>query len=64
MLAGGPRKISPFFIPGSIVNLAAGHVSIRFKARGTKRGYGQQPAPPAHTPSAMPIASFNVATPT
>jgi len=34
MLAGGPRKISPFFIPGSIVNLAAGHVSIRFNARG------------------------------
>ncbi len=34
MLAGGPRKISPFFIPGSIVNLAAGHVSIRYNARG------------------------------
>jgi len=34
MLSGGPRKISPFFIPGSIVNLAAGHVSIRFGARG------------------------------
>jgi 3-oxoacyl-[acyl-carrier-protein] synthase II len=34
MLAGGPRKISPFFIPGSIVNLAAGHVSIRYGARG------------------------------
>ncbi|MDP9039008.1 MAG: beta-ketoacyl-ACP synthase II [Acidobacteriota bacterium] len=34
MLNGGPRKISPFFIPGSIVNLAAGHVSIRFGARG------------------------------
>jgi 3-oxoacyl-[acyl-carrier-protein] synthase II len=33
-LAGGPRKISPFFIPGSIINLAAGHVSIRFNARG------------------------------
>jgi len=34
LLAGGPRKISPFFIPASIVNLAAGHVSIRFGARG------------------------------
>lgn len=30
----GPRKISPFFIPSSIVNLAAGQVSIRFDARG------------------------------
>ena len=34
MLTGGPRKISPFFIPGSIVNLAAGHVSIRHGAKG------------------------------
>ena len=34
MLAGGPGQISPFFIPGSIINLAAGHVSIRFGARG------------------------------
>ena len=34
MLAGGPRKISPFFIPGAIVNLAAGHVSIKYNARG------------------------------
>jgi 3-oxoacyl-[acyl-carrier-protein] synthase II len=34
LIAGGPRKISPFFIPASIVNLAAGHVSIRFGARG------------------------------
>src|SRR5271169_227535 len=34
MLAGGPRKISPFFIPASIVNLAAGHVSIKYNARG------------------------------
>lgn len=34
MLAGGPRKISPFFIPAAIVNLAAGHVSMRYGAKG------------------------------
>ena len=33
-LAGGPGKISPFFIPATIVNLAAGHISIRYGARG------------------------------
>ena len=34
LLREGPRRISPFFIPSSIVNLAAGQVSIRFGARG------------------------------
>jgi 3-oxoacyl-[acyl-carrier-protein] synthase II len=34
MMKGGPRRISPFFIPASIINLAAGQVSIRFGARG------------------------------
>ena len=34
LMNGGPRKISPFFIPASIVNLAAGHVSIKYGARG------------------------------
>jgi 3-oxoacyl-[acyl-carrier-protein] synthase II len=34
LIEGGPRKISPFFIPAAIVNLAAGHVSMRFGAKG------------------------------
>lgn len=34
LMEGGPRKISPFFIPASIVNLASGWVSIRTGAKG------------------------------
>jgi 3-oxoacyl-[acyl-carrier-protein] synthase II len=34
MMTGGPRRISPFFIPSAIINLAAGWVSIRTGARG------------------------------
>ena len=34
MIAKGPRRISPFFIPGSIINMVAGLVSIQFGAKG------------------------------
>jgi 3-oxoacyl-[acyl-carrier-protein] synthase II len=34
LMQGGPGRISPFFIPSAIVNLASGHVSIRYGARG------------------------------
>ena len=34
LLEGGPSKISPFFIPASIINLASGYISIRTGAKG------------------------------
>lgn len=34
LLRSGPRRVTPFFIPAAIVNLASGHVSIRWNARG------------------------------
>ncbi|MCK9514831.1 MAG: beta-ketoacyl-ACP synthase II [Ottowia sp.] len=33
-LERGPRRISPFFVPSSIINMVSGHVSIRFGFRG------------------------------
>ena len=34
LLEHGPRRISPFFIPATIINLASGHISIRTGAKG------------------------------
>lgn len=34
MLEGGPRKISPFFIPAIIINLVSGHISIHYGVKG------------------------------
>ncbi|MBA0902271.1 MAG: beta-ketoacyl-ACP synthase II [Candidatus Nitrotoga sp.] len=33
-LAGGPRKISPFFIPGTIINMISGNLSIKYGFKG------------------------------
>ena len=48
LLEGGPRRISPFFIPASIVNLASGHVSIRTGAKGPNSATATACATGAH----------------
>ena len=48
LLQGGPGKISPFFIPATIINLASGNVSIRFGAKGPNSATATACASGAH----------------
>jgi 3-oxoacyl-[acyl-carrier-protein] synthase II len=47
----GPRRISPFFIPGRLINLVSGHVSIRTNCAGRTT-----PSSPPVRPARMPLA--------
>ncbi len=44
----GPRRISPFFIPGALINLVSGHVSIRYRFRGPNHAVATACATAAH----------------
>lgn len=48
LMQGGPGKVSPFFIPSTIVNLASGNVSIRFGAKGPNSATATACASGAH----------------
>ena len=61
MGAKGPRRISPFFVPGSIINMVAGLISIQVGAKGPNVSMSR-PAPPARTAWARPGASSSTAT--
>lgn len=49
MLEGGPRKLSPFFVPGSIINMIAGNLSIRFNLQGPNFATATACSSGAHT---------------
>ena len=58
---GGPGKISPFFIPAAIINLASGHVSIRYGAKGPNSATATACSASAHAIGDA-FKSFSVAT--
>ena len=45
----GPRKISPFFVPGQIINMASGYVSMKYKLRGPNLSMVSACASSAHS---------------
>ena len=63
LLEKGPRRISPFFVPAMVVNLAAGWVSIRLGARGPNSAMRRR-VPPALTRWERLSASSATDTPT
>lgn len=48
MIALGPKRISPFFVPGAIINMAAGMISIQFGAKGPNMSMVSSCATGAH----------------
>jgi 3-oxoacyl-[acyl-carrier-protein] synthase II len=62
LLERGPSRMSPFFIPGLIVNLAAGHISIRFGCKGPSSAPATACATGAHAiGDAMKIIRYDEA---
>lgn len=62
LLERGPSRISPFFIPGLIVNLAAGQISIKFGAKGPSSAPATACATGAHAiGDAMKIIRYDEA---